>query len=397
MKRWAVCLCFFLCSLLVGCQSEKEPALAKDDVQAKMPNQDRGFSLQKVSEILLVEDPDDPIGVIKGLRVDQDRIYLMDTSQKRIMIFTTEGQFVRTIGRQGGGPGEFRHLYTMDVKDGLIACFDQSKRRITLFDSSGVFLNSFGAQTKASAPSGNCISITSDKTLLLSHKSPKKQIAEHNYPWLICEFDTLGNVLSYFAPYNQTVVGDKLESPLQEYEYSLAQFRIASPNITYLWRGNIPIVVAYSGRQSIEKTIDVSTALTKPKFREKGGKVRQSQSPTTASIRAKMEKLRKTPRIETSIKDVLFDEAHSMLLVLQEKRTLRGRAPERVYFLSLFNADSGQNILADMRFPDREEQPMYVRMDIDSDRAIYCIENDAPDNYIIGKYRLVEESSKKNE
>ena len=399
MKIWAAyfCVVFFM----GGCQLEKEPVLTKDDyVQAKIPDKKKKFSLQKVSEILLVEDPDAPIGVIKGLRVDQDRIYLMDTSQKRIMIFTTEGQFVRTIGRQGGGPGEFRHLYTMDVKDGLIACFDQSKRRITLFDSSGVFLNSFGAQTKASAPSGNCISITSDKTLLLSHKSSKsskKQIAEHNYPWLICEFDTLGNVLSYFAPYNQTVVGDKLESPLQEYEYSLAQFRIASPNITYLWRGNIPIVVAYSGRQSIEKTIDVSTALTKPKFREKGGKVRQSQSPTTASIRAKMEKLRKTPRIETSIKDVLFDEAHSMLLVLQEKRTLRGRAPERVYFLSLFNADSGQNILADMRFPDREEQPMYVRMDIDSDRAIYCIENDAPDNYIIGKYRLVEESSKKNE
>ena len=319
----------------------------------------------------------------------------MDTSQKRIMIFTTEGQFVRTIGRQGGGPGEFRRLYTMDIKDGLIACFDEGTRRITLFDSSGVFLNAFGAQTRESAPAVSCISITSDQTLLLAHKSsksPRQQIAEHNYPWLICEFDTLGQVLSYFAPYNQNILGDKLERPLQEYKFSAAQFRAVSSNITHLWRENIPIVVVYNGRQSIEKTIHVSTALTKPEFRQEAGKVRQSQRPTAASIRARMKKLRNNPLVKTAISDVLFDEVHSILLVLQQKITYSGSFPERAYFLSLFNADSGQNILADMRFPDREEQSMYVRMDIDSDRAIYCIENDAPDNYVIGKYRLVEDT-----
>ena len=314
------------------------------------------------------------------------------------MVFTTEGRFVRIIGRQGGGPGEFRQLFTMDVRDGLIACFDQARRRITLFDSSGAFLNSFGARTKASTPSGNCISITSDRTLLLCHKSseaPRKQIQENSYPWTICEFDTLGNVLSYFAPYNQEVVGDKLERPLREYEFSFAQFRVASPTITYLWRGNTPIVVAYRGRQAIKKTIDVRTALTKPKFREKKENVGQQQRPTAASIRARIEKLRKNPRVETSISDVLFDEEHSLLLVLQQQVTLRGGPPERSYFLNLFDYDSGRNILSDMRFPDREEQPTYVRIDMDADGAIYCIENDAPDNYVIGKYRLVEESTKK--
>ena len=284
----------------------------------------------------------------------------------------------------------------MDVRDGLIACFDQARRRITLFDSSGAFLNSFGAHTKTSAPSGNCISITSDRTLLLCHKSseaPKKQIQENSYPWTICEFDTLGNVLSYFAPYNQEVVGDKLERLLRDYEFSFAQFRVASPNITYLWRGNTPIVVAYQGRQAIKKTIDVRTALTKPKFREKRENVSQQQRPTAASIRARIKKLRKNPRVETSISDVLFDEEHSLLLVLQQQVTLRGGPPERYYFLNLFDQGSGQNILSDMRFPDREEQPTYVRIDMDADGAIYCLESDAPDNYVIGKYRLVEESA----
>ena len=397
MKIWAAsfCVVFFM----GGCQSEKEPVLTKDDhVQAKIPDQEKKFSLQKVSEILLVEAPDVPIGTIKRLRVDQDHIYLMDTSLKRIMVFTAEGRFVRTIGRQGGGPGEFRFLYTMDVRNGLIACFDQGTRRITLFDSSGVFLNAFGARTKDSAPSGNCLSITSDQTLLLAHKSsklPRKQIEENNYSWLICEFDTLGHVLSYFAPYNQDVVGDKLERPLREYAFSFPFFRTVSSNIIHLWRENTPIVVVYS-RQSILRTIDVRTALTKPKFREKGGTVRQSQRSTPASLRAMAEKLRKNPRVETSIRDVLFDEEYSILLVLQQKATRRGTGPgglgsERAYFLSLFDSKSGQNILADMRFPDREEQPVYVRMDIDSDRAVYCIENDAPDNFVIAKYKIVRE------
>ena len=404
MTKWTVCV--LICAVAVGCQSEQAPAVAEVpqvDIPTKPPTQDKKFTLQKISEILLVEDPDVPIGVSKSLRIDQDRIYLMDTSQKRIMVFTTEGRFVRIIGQQGGGPGEFRRLYTMDVRDGLIACYDEGTRRITLFDSSGVFLNSFGARTRESVPAVSCISITSDKTLLLAHKSsksPKKQIAEHNYPWLICEFDTLGNVLSYFASYNQDIVGDKLERPLQEYEFSAAQFRVASPNITHLWRENTPVVVVYNGRQSIKKTINVSTALTKSEFREKDGNVRQWQRPTAASVRARIEKLRNNPIVKTSISDILFDETHSILLVLQQKRTYRGTGPggvgsENNYLLSLFNYDSGQNILSDMRFPDREEQPRYVSIDMDSADAIYCLENDAPDNYVIGKYRLVEESAKK--
>ncbi len=402
MAKWTVCV--LICALSVGCQSEQAPAVAevpKDDIQMKPPNHDRKFTLQKVSEILILENPDEPIGVVSGLRVDQDRIYLKDKSQKRIMVFTINGQFVRSIGRQGGGPGEFRRLYTMDVRDGLIACFDEGTRRITLFDSSGVFLNSFGVRTKKSVPAGSCISITPQKTLILcseSIESPKKQMAEHNYPWLICEFDTLGNVLSYFAPYNDKVLGDnleKLERPLHEYEFSFAIFRSDSPTITHLWMGNIPIVVAYQDRQSIEKTINVKTALTKPKFREKKENVGQQQGPTAASVRARIEKLRKNPRVETSISDVLFDEEHSLLLVLQQQVTLRGGPPERAYFLNLFDYDSGQNILSDMRFPNVEEQPRYVRIDMDAGGAIYCIENDAPDNYVIGKYRLVEESARK--
>ena len=89
IKKWIAGFWILCCALSVGCQSEQAPAVAevpKADIQT--PNQDKKFALQKISEILLVEDPDVPIGVNKSLRIDQDRIYLMDTSQKRIMVFT---------------------------------------------------------------------------------------------------------------------------------------------------------------------------------------------------------------------------------------------------------------------------------------------------------------------
>lgn len=55
------------------------------------------------------DDPDQMFGLISRIISDKDgNIYLLDTQLSEIKVFSPEGEFLRTIGREGEGPGEFR-------------------------------------------------------------------------------------------------------------------------------------------------------------------------------------------------------------------------------------------------------------------------------------------------
>jgi hypothetical protein len=57
-----------------------------------------------------IEDVGDvaPIGEISGLAIDAaGRIYLADMQEPRILVFSSAGKLLSTIGRKGQGPGEF--------------------------------------------------------------------------------------------------------------------------------------------------------------------------------------------------------------------------------------------------------------------------------------------------
>ncbi len=225
---------FFSCNQNAEISQDKTPlqGLAAQTVER------RKIRMEKVQEIHLKENEEDYIGTIMKMRVDENRIYLMDKSLKQVLIFSIAGEFVRALGRSGQDPGEFRYLYTMDVKDNLVACFDQGNLRITLFDTSGVFTRSFGTRSQKSVPQGNCVAITPHHTILHCQqptKLTKEQDLAHAYPWLICEFDTLGNVLSHHGKFNQRIVGDKIDKPFTEVKWSFPRFITSEDSQTYLY------------------------------------------------------------------------------------------------------------------------------------------------------------------
>ncbi|MBM3495228.1 MAG: hypothetical protein FJX72_13040 [Armatimonadetes bacterium] len=57
------------------------------------------------------EDEDGPLlGVVNtGVRRDSGEVLLLDTQLGRILVISPDGQLVRTLGREGEGPGEFRY------------------------------------------------------------------------------------------------------------------------------------------------------------------------------------------------------------------------------------------------------------------------------------------------
>ncbi|UCE42858.1 MAG: hypothetical protein JSV17_07890 [Candidatus Aminicenantes bacterium] len=69
-------------------------------------------------------------------------IYVVDSGALNIKKFDAQGKFLKTIGREGQGPGEFGGVYySTFAKDRLIV-WDSGNRRLNSFTPEGMFVNS---------------------------------------------------------------------------------------------------------------------------------------------------------------------------------------------------------------------------------------------------------------
>jgi len=72
---------------------------------------------------------------------NQGRIYVLDRDAYRVLMFDAEGRHLRTLGREGGGPGEMRFPFGLFVSpDGTVGAFDISKRGFVRFGPDGSIL-----------------------------------------------------------------------------------------------------------------------------------------------------------------------------------------------------------------------------------------------------------------
>lgn len=72
------------------------------------------------------------------------RIWALESTEQQFKVFDAEGQFVRTVGRQGGGPGEMRQAAgaALQGSDRLLVV-DMSGARISRFDTAGTYLEGY--------------------------------------------------------------------------------------------------------------------------------------------------------------------------------------------------------------------------------------------------------------
>lgn len=83
-------------------------------------------------------------GVISGVAVDAEgRIHVADPQAMEIRVFSLEGAFLRRVGRDGEGPGEFRHISGLAVAPGGIAALDGGLGRVTVLGPSGEVVRMF--------------------------------------------------------------------------------------------------------------------------------------------------------------------------------------------------------------------------------------------------------------
>ena len=90
----------------------------------------------------------------------------------RVVKFSKDGQFIKTWGRKGAGPGELDlpHTIAIDTR-GRVFVGDRSNHRIQIFDQDGRFLDQW---TQFGWPSG--MVITNDDTIFVADYQSKKGI-----------------------------------------------------------------------------------------------------------------------------------------------------------------------------------------------------------------------------
>ena len=83
------------------------------------------------------------LGEPRSIAVEEGgRVYVVDTKPALIKVFSREGKLVRTFGREGEGPGEFRVGF-IAVRGGHVALQDPQLSRTSIWDTAGTFLRSW--------------------------------------------------------------------------------------------------------------------------------------------------------------------------------------------------------------------------------------------------------------
>lgn len=117
-------ICTFLISLsLYSCS---EPQDSYDSIEIDE------ITLTKQMEVGGVDDL--IIGNINQIEITENgQILLLDTQQKKIHLFKSNGDYIRSELSEGDGPGEVRQVGEMDYSNGLVQVYDWSQRKLSRY------------------------------------------------------------------------------------------------------------------------------------------------------------------------------------------------------------------------------------------------------------------------
>ncbi|HEV8197415.1 MAG TPA: hypothetical protein VGP87_12285 [Gemmatimonadales bacterium] len=102
-----------------------------------------GAVLVEASRFSGEEGTPSELGDPRTLAVDEaGRVYVVDGKPAMIKVFAPDGKLIRTVGREGEGPGEFRAGF-IAVRGGYLVLHDPQLSRTSLWDTAGTFLRSW--------------------------------------------------------------------------------------------------------------------------------------------------------------------------------------------------------------------------------------------------------------
>ena len=150
MIDWRIAAaCVSVCVLTSGCSVKSESGerftVSSDTVgviprvtSSGTPGQ---WTLQLHATIGSLDDGPSSFGRIRSVLLDgESNIFVADVVGRRIVVFDSSGTYLRTIGRTGGGPGEFEHPYSLAWLGDDLLVLDWGNARIGRFSKTGDWL-----------------------------------------------------------------------------------------------------------------------------------------------------------------------------------------------------------------------------------------------------------------
>jgi hypothetical protein len=114
-----------ICALLfwTGCSKQQtldlpEYLIELEDLTIYPANTEPESSIQLVREVIFSDTDEVILGRTAGIVVDDyGRVYVGDQHANTVHVFDSDGTYLRQIGRQGEGPGEFLNIWDTQIGD----------------------------------------------------------------------------------------------------------------------------------------------------------------------------------------------------------------------------------------------------------------------------------------
>ena len=104
-----------------------------------------GWRIVETGRLVAVDSGESGIVNPRDVAADASgRLYVVDGGPLVIKVFEPDGRFVRTIGREGAGPGEFRGAM-IGLHQNHIVVQDPTLARLTIFDTAGTYITSLAS------------------------------------------------------------------------------------------------------------------------------------------------------------------------------------------------------------------------------------------------------------
>jgi len=185
-----------------------------------------------------------PTKVILG---PEGNLYVLDVGNTNIKVVTTKGDYVRTIGGPGQGPGEFKEPVDIWIEDNNLWVLDHSQMKISLFNLRGSYIFSFAVEIMPFAFT------FFNNSFICSHVIGENFLIEYELTGSTSRRS--GSLTSY-----DDIMDISRQNPFQRMAY-LASDRGNNIFISYLYKNKID---KYDNNLNLIKTVKLSDGKKEP-------------------------------------------------------------------------------------------------------------------------------------